>query len=157
MFFTERRGKNTPTFLFPHLVSKLKRQVRTFRYLWVAEPTLRAVLNVWLSHSTWCLGIILTHVWFFAGAFISIVQKDPHSKLRRMRNMIASWEKPRAQRVEWALTFGHTANGRILFKISNSKGKCCHRHTSLGTRTPFFCGRLDRACRCVLCFVLFCL
>lgn len=29
--------KNTPTFLFPHLLLKLKRQVRLSGYLWVTE------------------------------------------------------------------------------------------------------------------------
>ena len=43
-------------------------------------------------------GPILTHVWHFARAFISVVQKVPHPKAGRTRNSRATWQKTRATR-----------------------------------------------------------
>ena len=83
------------------------------------------------------LGLILTHVWFFAGAFIFIVQKDPHSKLHGMRNMIAISEKPVAQGVEGTLTFGHsycqnpTQNQEFQVQILSSSHKLGNQNSIL--------------------------
>ena len=44
-------------------------------------------------------GPILTRVWHFARAFISVVQKVPHPKAGRTRNSRATWQSSETLRV----------------------------------------------------------